>query len=191
MFTPTDMIRYIFRCYNKKGSGEMFGEQDFADLTDDINTAVMGGGPRKWIDVLKYDNQIEPLGVSSRSLDIPRKGYLTEDEFIKMNAHYPQLICFATRLQSSLQELCLGEPFYKKLLLRQERAHAIEEYKADHVGELPKEEFSMNAWFRKVAYIRSMDDEPDITKRDNSKLLELGSTLCYKLQRSIKQPRLS
>ena len=166
----------------------MFGEQDFADITEDINTCVMGGGPRKWIDVLKFDNQVEPLGVSSRSLDIPRKNYLTDEEFIKMNAEYPQLICFATRLQTSLQDICLGERFYKKLMLRQERARAIEEYKAKHVGELPKEEFSMNAWFRKVAYIRSMDDEPDITKRDNSKLLELGATLCFKLQRSIKQP---
>ena len=157
MFTPSDLPRFVFQCYNKKGLG-MFGIQDFSDLTADINTVVMGGGPRKWSDVLKYDHYHETLHNTTMGVveEIPKKGYLTEEEFLKMSADYPSLFCFATKLQSMLQELCLGERFYKKLLHRQERARAIEEYKATHLGELPKEEFSMNAWFRKIAYIASI-----------------------------------
>ena len=251
MFTPADIIRFVFQCYNTKGRG-MFGIQDFTNLTTDINTVLMGVGPRKWSDVLKYDNQHESIHQHSTGgvEDLPKKGYLVEEEFIKMVADYPTLICFATKLQTILQDLCLGERFYKKLLHRQERARAIEEYKDTHMGGLPKEEFSMNSWFRKVAYMASIgndhsspvhsytpsyfhttlrltspvhptscdcdahsipprsahshirhsyhsytsshippfprpppsvDDEPDLSKRDNSKLLELGFGLYVKL----------
>ena len=139
----------------------MFGLLDFNDLTSDINHIVMGGGPRKWSDVLKYDNQhlesSPSSGSSGLAEEIPKKGHLSEEEFIHMSTDYPSLICFATKLQSILRDqFGLGERFYKKLLHRQECARTIEEYKATHVGEVPKEEFSMQQWFRKVAYIASI-----------------------------------
>ena len=158
MFTPSDLLRFVFQSYNKKGVG-MFGIEDFSDITADINAIVMGGGPRKWSDVLKYDNMHHSThGDNGGSgLEIPKKGYLTGEEFVKMSMDYPSLICFATKLQTILQEhFGLGTRFYKKILHRQECARAIEEYRKNNVGELPKEEFSMQSWFRKVAYIASV-----------------------------------
>ena len=181
MFTPADLLRFVFQCYNKKGDG-MFGEQDYADLTADINTVTTFGGPRRWADVLKYDNHHLNAQTLMESVDVPRKGYLIEQEFVQMSEDYPQLITFAVRLQTMLQDLCLGERFYQKLSKRQERARAVEEYKETHVGDVPKEEFSMNTWFRKVAHILRIDDEPDMMKRDNSKLLEMGFHLFAKLR---------
>ena len=158
MFTPSDMLRFVFQCYNKKGHGK-FGIHDYIELSTNINTVVMGGGPRKWSDILKYDLVEHHDMVAKGYLTeehMVRKGYLTEEEFILMSKDYPSLICFATKLQTMLRELCLGERFYKKLLHRQERARAIEEYRTTHFGDLPKEEFSMQSWFRKVSHIAAI-----------------------------------
>ena len=184
MFSAADLVRFVFQSYNNKRGG-MFGEQDYVNLTADINTVTTGGGPRRWADVLKYDNHHEPFNAMVSTVgpvDIPRKGHLTEEEFVQMSADYPQLVSFAVRLQTLLQDLCLGERFYQKLLNRQDRARAMEEYKATHLEGIPTDEFSMNAWFRKVAHILRIDDEPDVAKRDNSKLLEIGFSLYTKLQ---------
>ena len=47
---------------------------------------------------------------------------------------YPQLIYFANRLQAKMRARSLGEVFYMKILERQQRARAFEEYKRIHDG---------------------------------------------------------
>ena len=167
MFTHRDMVRFVFGCYNKAGQG-MFGLQDFADLTKVINTVTLNGGPRTWVDVLKFDKEY--------------KGYLSEAEFIEMANQYPQLIYFASRLQARLQSISLGDKFYSKMLERQEKARILQEYKNIHNGELPPEKFSMTAWMRKIASHGESDVDRDIRKGDiNTHLLDLGFNMYIKL----------
>ena len=62
------------------------------------------------------------------------KGYITESDFLAMARGYPQLVYFANRLQVKMRERSLGEVFYLKILERQQRARAFENYKRLHDG---------------------------------------------------------
>ena len=165
MFSYTDLTRYVYKCYNKKGDN-MFVEQDFLDLNKAINASTQYGGPRKWSDVLgKYDKvrkifSYHHLHLSSFSklstlfngflllsflskltifllfLRYPQtnKGYISESDFLAMTRGYPQLVYFANRLQAKMRQRSLGEVFYMKILERQQRARAFEDYKRIHNG---------------------------------------------------------
>ena len=162
MFSYTDLTRYVYKCYNKKGDN-MFVEQDFLDLNNAINASTQYGGPRKWSDVLgKYDkvrkifsyrhlhlssfsklstlfNGLLLLSfLSSLTIFLPypqtNKGYISEADFLAMTRGYPQLVYFANRLQAKMRQRSLGEVFYMKILERQQRARAFEDYKRIHDG---------------------------------------------------------
>ena len=51
-----------------------------------------------------------------------------------MTRGYPQLVYFANRLQAKMRQRSLGEVFYMKILERQQRARAFEDYKRIHNG---------------------------------------------------------
>ena len=197
MFTHIDMVRFVFECHNKAGSG-CFGPQDFVDLSKQINAVVVNGGPKDWIVTRdKYDkigkNTFQPNVHIICTLNLPNllsefklipfvslfvsslnlgKGYLNEAEFIQMSKDYPQLIYFASRMQLKLQNLTFGEPFYHKLLQRQHRARITEEYKNTHDGKPPPESM-ITIGLRKFTICFSSDTY-DVRTNDNTQLLNLG-----------------
>ena len=173
MFTPSDIPRFVFRCYNKQGDG-MFGTQDFIDLSRALTTK--DAGPKTWADALKFDKT--------------HKTYLSENDFIAMVAAYPHFLDFARQLQEKLQELSLGTSFYTMIMQRQEyvrtqeaRARMMNESLLSSGLLLPVDETVSG---KDRLPLPSTTDfglgndhvtEPNIMKRDNRNLLKLG----YKL----------
>ena len=166
MFTHTDMTRFVFGCYNKGGDG-IFGKQDFVDLSRAWTQS--DGGPKTWLDVLKFDKT--------------HKAYLDENDFIAMEAAYPQLLGFARRLQHKLQEISLGNAFYTNVMQRQEhvrtqedRARMMSSSIMSSIKLLP-EDTVPGVDSPSDTGLTSVAEQPDLTKRDNRNLLKLG----YKL----------
>ena len=171
MFTHSDMTRFVFGCYNKGGDG-IFGKQDFVDLSRAWTQS--DGGPKTWLDVLKFDKT--------------HKAYLDENDFIAMEAAYPQLLGFARRLQHKLQEISLGNAFYTNVMQRQEhvrtqedRARMMSSSIMSSIKILPGDTVSgidtPSLPSPSDIIDLTLTSEPDLTKRDNRNLLKLG----YKL----------
>jgi hypothetical protein len=103
------------------------------------------------------------------------KGYLNETEFIQLCKDYPQITRFASQIQLKLRNISLGQPFFHKLLQRQERARIYEAYKITHGGK-PHPENILLFGLRKM-FICFTGDTYDVRVNDNTQLLKLGRSM--------------
>ena len=191
MFTHIDMVRYVFECHNKVGPG-FFGPQDFEDLSKLINRVVVNGGPKDWettcdmydkigkhkLTLISFPFTIMHLYPHTSLNSLPwnvGKGYLNEAEFIQMSKDYPQLICFASQIQLKLQNISMGQPFFHKLIQRQQRARITDAYKITHGGKPPPENILFFG-LRKIIMCFT-GDTYDVRTHDNTQLLKLGRSL--------------
>ena len=92
-----------------------------------------------------------------------------------MSKDHPQLIGFAIEIQLKLQNLALGQPFFQKLLKRQQRARITDAYKMTHGGSLPPENI-LYFGLRKMTMCFT-GDTYDVRNNDNTQLLNLGRNL--------------